>query len=254
MGMLDGKVVIVTGGGHGIGRAYSQRIAKDGASVVVADIDEQAAREVAGDIEELGGRALAVKVDVVSLESARSMAAAAVERYGGMDGIVNNAAIFATIPIARVGFEAIDEVEWDRVMEVNVKGIWQCCKAVVPLMRERGGGSIVNISSSTIFNGSPTRVHYVASKAAVIGITRVLARELGDDNIRVNAIAPGNTLSEEGAGDDIVKYREAAAAARAIKRVQRPADLVGAIAFLLSDDAAFITGQTLAVDGGSVLH
>jgi 3-oxoacyl-[acyl-carrier protein] reductase len=182
------------------------------------------------------------------------MAAATIERFGRIDVLVTNAAVFATIPISRVAFDQISEDEWDRVMTVNVKGVWLCCRAVVPAMRRRGGGSIVNISSGTVFNGSPGRVHYVASKAAVVGITRVLARELGGDNIRVNAIAPGNTLSEENPTEEIVRMREAAAASRALKRVQRPQDLVGAVQFLLSDDAAFITGQTLLVDGGTVLH
>ena len=254
MGQLDGKTVVVTGGGHGIGRAYSERFGREGARVVVAELDEAAARDVADNIERAGGEALAVPTDVASWDSAQAMAERAVERFGGIDGLVNNAAIFSTIPIARVGFEQIDEGEWDRVMEVNVKGVWLCCRAVVPAMRRRGGGSIVNIASGTVFNGTPTRVHYVASKAAVVGITRVLSRELGGDNIRVNAIAPGNTLSEENPSPEILRMREAAVAARSLKRVQRPDDIVGSVLFMLSDDAAFITGQTLLVDGGTALH
>jgi 3-oxoacyl-[acyl-carrier protein] reductase len=254
MGQLDGKTVVVTGGGHGIGRAYSERFSREGARVVVAELDEAAARDVADNIERAGGEALAMPTDVASWSSAQAMAERAVERFGGIDGLVNNAAIFSTIPIARVGFEQIDEGEWDRVMEVNVKGVWLCCRAVVPAMRRRGGGSIVNIASGTVFNGTPTRVHYVASKAAVVGITRVLSRELGGDNIRVNAIAPGNTLSEENPSPEILRMREAAVPARSLKRVQRPDDIVGSVLFMLSDDAAFITGQTLLVDGGTALH
>ena len=254
MGQLDGKTVVVTGGGHGIGRAYSERFGREGARVVVAELDEAAARDVADNIERAGGEALAMPTDVASWSSAQAMAERAVERFGGIDGLVNNAAIFSTIPIARVGFEQIDEGEWDRVMEVNVKGVWLCCRAVVPAMRRRGGGSIVNIASGTVFNGTPTRVHYVASKAAVVGITRVLSRELGGDNIRVNAIAPGNTLSEENPSPEILRMREAAVSARSLKRVQRPDDIVGSVLFMLSDDAAFITGQTLLVDGGTALH
>ena len=254
MGQLGGKTVVVTGGGHGIGRAYSERFGREGARVVVAELDEAAARDVADNIERAGGEALAVPTDVATWSSAQAMAERAVERFGGIDGLVNNAAIFSTIPIARVGFEQIDEGEWDRVMEVNVKGVWLCCRAVVPAMRRRGGGSIVNIASGTVFNGTPTRVHYVASKAAVVGITRVLSRELGGDNIRVNAIAPGNTLSEENPSPEILRMREAAGSARSLKRVQRPDDIVGSVLFMLSDDAAFITGQTLLVDGGTALH
>jgi len=222
--------------------------------VVVADVDGPAADRVAEEIRATAGEALPVQVDVSKYDSVQALARQASESFGGIDGLVNNAAIFATIPISRVRFEEIPEQEWDRVMEVNVKGVWLCCRAMVPEMRKRGGGSIVNIASGTVFHGNPTRLHYVASKAAVVGITRVLSRELGADNIRVNAIAPGNTLSEENPTPEIIRMREAAVAARSLKRLQRPEDLVGAVLFMLSDDAAFITGQTLLVDGGSTLH
>jgi 3-oxoacyl-[acyl-carrier protein] reductase len=251
---MTGKTVIVTGSGHGIGRAYAERISAEGANVVVADLDGPAVEQVAGDLEEMGGQALPVQVDVASASSVQEMAARAVERFGAIDGLVNNAAVFSTIPISRVGFELIDEAEWDLVMSVNVKGVWNCCKAVVPAMRKRGGGSIVNISSASILHAGGGRMHYVASKAAVLGISRVLARELGGDNIRVNTIAPGNTLSEDDPTPEVVAIREAAIAARSLKRLQTPADLVGTVAFLLSDDAAFITGQMLVVDGGTNLH
>src|SRR5579871_692098 len=190
--LLEGKVAIVTGGGHGIGRAYCLGIAREGGRVVVADVDGAAADQVA---EEIGPQALAVRADVASLASCRDLAQRTLDTFGQIDGLVNNAAIFATIPISRVGFQEIDEAEWDRVMEVNVKGVWNCCRAVAPAMQERKQGSIVNISSSTVLNGSAGRIHYVASKAAVLGFSRVLARELGPDNIRVNTIAPGSTLS-----------------------------------------------------------
>ncbi|MCC6177092.1 MAG: glucose 1-dehydrogenase [Chloroflexi bacterium] len=254
VGLLGGKTVIVTGGGHGIGRAYCLHFGREGASVVVADLDGAAAESVAEEVRTAGGRALGLQANVASWDSARTMATRAVAEFGAIHGLVNNAAIFATIPISRVGFEEIDEDEWDRVLDVNTKGVWLCCRAVVPSMRRAGGGSIVNIASGTVFNGNPTRLHYVASKAAVVGITRVLARELGDDNIRVNTIAPGNTLSEDNPSAETVAMRANAARARALKRVQRPEDVVGAVAFFLSDDAAFITGQTLIVDGGNNLH
>ena len=253
MARMTGKTVIVTGAGHGIGRAYAARLSTEGANVVVADLDGPATEQVAGDLEELGGQALPVQVDVASWSSVQNLSERAVARFGGVDGLVNNAAVFSTIPISRVGFEKIDEAEWDLVMSVNVKGVWNCCRAVVPAMRARGG-SIVNISSASILHAGGGRLHYVASKAAVLGISRVLARELGGDNIRVNTIAPGNTLSEDDPTPETVALREAAIAARSLKRLQTPADLVGAVLFLLSDDAAFISGQMLVVDGGTNLH
>jgi 3-oxoacyl-[acyl-carrier protein] reductase len=251
---MTGKTVIVTGAGHGIGRAYATRLATEGASVVVADLDGPAAEQVAETIATDGGDALAVQVDTASFPSAQTLAERAAAHFGGVDGLVNNAAVFSTIPISRVGFERIDEAEWDLVMSVNVKGVWNCCRAVAPKLRARGGGSIVNISSASFLHGGGGRLHYVASKAAVLGISRVLARELGSDNIRVNTIAPGNTLSEDAPTPEIIAIREAAISARALKRLQTPDDLVGTVVFLLSDDAAFITGQTIVVDGGTTLH
>ncbi|MCC7371227.1 MAG: SDR family oxidoreductase [Chloroflexi bacterium] len=251
---MAGKVVVVTGGGHGIGQAYCERLAAEGASVVVADLDGASARQVAAAIVADGGDALGVQVDVASFPSVQALAAQVVERYGGLDGLVNNAAVFATIPISRVGFEEIDETEWDLVMSVNVKGVWNCCRALAPALRARGGGSIVNICSASILHAGGGRMHYVASKAAVFGISRTLARELGGDNIRVNSLAPGNTLSEVDPTPEIVAMREAAIAARSLKRLQRPADMVGTVVFLLSDDSAFMTGQLLVVDGGSTFH
>ena len=251
---LEGKVAIVTGGGHGIGAEYCRAFAREGARVVVADIDEAAAEVVARELAGAGHQALAVRVDVASYESAKHMADRTTQAFGRIDVLMNNAAVFATIPISRGGFEDISEEAWDRVMAVNVKGIWQCCRAVVPQMRRQQSGSIINISSSTALNNNGGRIHYVASKAAVIGFTRTLAREVGDDNIRVNAIAPGSTLSEANPTPEIIKMREAPVQQRAIKRVQRPSDLLGAAVFLASDESAFITGQTLVVDGGGIMY
>jgi 3-oxoacyl-[acyl-carrier protein] reductase len=251
---LQDRVAIVTGGGHGIGRAYALGLAGEGARVLVADLDLAAAEETARQIEAAGGQALAVRTDVAEVESTEAMARAAAERWGRIDILVNNAAVFATVPISRVGFEQISSDEWDRLMAVNVRGVWLCCRAVVPYLRRQGKGKIVNISSSTVLDGSPTRVHYVASKAAVIGLTRTLARELGDANVCVNVLLPGSTLSEAEPTEEVLRMRARPAQQRAFKRVQRPDDLVGTMLFLCSDDSDFITGQSLVCDGGGVLN
>ena len=251
---LEGKVAIVTGGGNGIGRAYARGLAAAGARVVVSDLDLEAAQKVAAEIEADGGDALAVATDVADEAACADMVSAAVERFGRIDVLVNNAALFNTIPIARGGFEEIEVDEWDRVMTVNVRGTWLPTRAVAPQMREHGSGSVINVSSGTALKGSAGRAHYVASKAAVLGLTRTMARELGKDNIRVNVVAPGSTLSEADPSEDVVKRREAAAASRALARVQTPEDLVGAVVFFASDASSFITGQTLVVDGGSFMH
>ncbi len=252
--LLENKVVIVTGAGHGIGRAYSHGIAREGGKVVVADIDGAAADTVAEEISGEGGQALAVQSDVSKLASCQDLANEALKRFGQIDGLINNAAIFATIPISRVGFQDISEDEWDRVMDVNVKGVWLCSRAVAPAMQERKQGSIVNIASGTVLNGSAGRIHYVASKAAVVGFSRVLARELGPDNVRVNTIAPGSTLSEADVTDEVLKLRQANVGARALKRVERPDDLVGTALYLLSDLSGFVTGQMIVVGGGDVMY
>lgn len=252
--MIEGlkeKVVIVTGGGHGIGRVYCHGFADAGARVIVADIDAPAAERVAGEvIQQFDGKALAVKVDVASESSTKDMATIAVDKFGRIDVLANNAAIFATIPMNRGGIDSIDPAEWDRMMLVNLKGLFFCCRAVLPFMRRQKSGKIINISSGTVLNGSAGRIHYVTSKAGVIGFTRTLAREVGDDNINVNAIAPGSTLSEENPSEDVLKMRGARVGDRALKRVQLPKDLVGTMLFLASPLSDFMTGQTLAVDGG----
>ncbi len=249
---LKDKVTIVTGGGHGIGRAYCHGFAEAGAKVVVADIDAPAAEKVAGEVvKQFDGRALAAGVDVANEQSAKAMAQLALEKFGSIDILVNNAAIFATIPMNRGGIDTIDPAEWDRLMAVNLKGLFFCCRAVLPTMRKQKSGKIVNISSGTALTGSAGRIHYVTSKAGVIGFTRTLAREVGDDNINVNAIAPGSTLSEDNPTEEILKMRGARVADRCLKRVQLPKDLVGTVLFLCSPLSDFMTGQTVAVDGGT---
>ena len=248
---LKNRVVIVTGGGHGIGKAYCLGFGKAGSRAVVADIDQSAAEQVAAQVtRDTGAQALALHVDVADEESTKKMAAATLERFGGIDVLINNAAIFATIPMNRGRIEEIAPEEWDKLMAVNLKGVFFCSRAVLPTMRKQKSGKIINIASGTVFNGSPGRIHYVTSKAGTIGFTRTLAREVGGDNIQVNVLAPGNTLSEENPSDEMLRFRQSSIGNRALKRVQVPQDLVGAMLFLASPLSDFITGQTVNVDGG----
>lgn len=254
MGKLDGRVAIVTGGGNGIGIRYCKAIAGEGSAVVVAELDGKAAVRVADEIEEDGGRALAVQTDVSDSKSVASMVEQAVAKFGKVDILVNNAAIFATIPISRVGIEELSEEEWDAVYRVNMKGMFLVTKAVVPHMKKERYGKIVNIGSSSMFEGIGGRIHYTSAKAAVVGFTRVLAHELGDYNICVNTLAPGSTLSEANPTPEVVAMRESASKRRVIKRVQTPDDLVGPMLFLVSPDSDFMTGQLMAVEGGGYFY
>ena len=254
MAMIEGlkdKVVIVTGGGHGIGKAYCLGLGRSGSRVVVADIDKPAADQVSAEVlQQNGAQALALHTDVADERSTKEMAAAVLQHFGRIDVLINNAAIFATIPMNRGRIETIDPAEWDRLMAVNLKGLFFCCRAVLPSMRAQKSGKIINIASGTVFAGSPGRIHYVTSKMATIGFTRTLAREVGDDNINVNVLAPGNTLSEENPSQEVIRLRESSAGLRALKRVQMPQDVVGAMLFLASALSDFMTGQTVNVDGG----
>ena len=247
--MLEGKVAIVTGGGGGLGAGYCRALAAEGASVIVADIAERGAKEIA---EEVGG--LAVQVDVSDPSSVRNMVARGMEQYGRIDILINNAALFIELVRTRKPFDEIPVEEWDRVMAVNVRGTWLCCKAVAPVFRQQGSGVIINISSGTIYFGAPGIMHYVTSKAAVWGMTRVLARELGDAGVRVNSITPGLTSSE--AVREVYPHEtlEASAQSRIFKREETGDDLVGTVLFLCSDASKFITGQTVNVDGGGYMH
>ncbi|SLN32741.1 (S)-1-Phenylethanol dehydrogenase [Roseivivax jejudonensis] len=251
---LEDRVAIVTGAGHGIGKAYARELALNGAKVVIAELDERAALKVAEDLAADGHETLGLKVDVSSAADLDTMATQTIERFGRIDILVNNAAIFSTVPMSRAGFDTIEEDEWDAMMRVNVKGPWLASRAVIPHMRARNYGKIINISSGTALKGAPTRIHYVTSKAGILGFTKTLAKEVGDANICVNCVAPGNTLAEENPDDSVVAMREKAKGARALKRVQTPEDLTGAIVFFASSESDFITGQTLVVDGGSHMH
>jgi NAD(P)-dependent dehydrogenase (short-subunit alcohol dehydrogenase family) len=250
---LRGKVAIITGGAQGIGKAYALRLAEEGARVVVVDINEGS--QVKTEIEAKGGEAIAIRTDVSREESTKSMSQAAIEHFGRIDILVNNAGLF--VSLGKKCFYEISESEWDQVMGVNLKGLFLCCKAVYPYMKQQGRGKIINVSSSTVFMGSPGFVHYVTSKGGIIAFTRSLARELGDDGISVNAVAPGLTVSDGVQGNPTMYPEEAlrlAAAGRCFKRNESPDDLTGVVAFLASDESDFITGQTIVVDGGAVLH
>jgi NAD(P)-dependent dehydrogenase (short-subunit alcohol dehydrogenase family) len=251
MEKLKGKVAIVTGAGSGIGKALARRLAADGASIVIADVEkfDQAAAEIA---KATGTRTLGLQIDVSSESDVTRMAAETAKAFGRIDILVNNAAVFSTIKLKP--FEEIGVDEWRKVMDVNIMGVALCCRACVPHMRKGGYGRIINLASGAPIKGVPLFLHYISSKGAVIAMTRGLARELGKDGITVNSLAPGFTLSENVAKDPAhVQAGERTKGTRAIARDEKPEDLVGAVSFLASDDAAFITGQTLVVDGGSAM-
>ena len=251
MGRLDGKVAIVTGGGRGIGVEYAKVLAAEGAKVAVTDIvDTETTVNI---IKQAGGEALGIHCDVTDADNIKSMVAETVGNYGRLDILVNNAALFADLK--QGSFLDIDEAEWDRVMQINTRGVFSCSKAAVPEMKKNGYGKIINIASGTVFKGTPMLLHYVSSKGAQVAFTRALAREVGDDGITVNCIAPGLTMSEKVIDDDQwTAVKDGNTASRAIKREQMPEDLIGALVFFSSQDSDFVTGQTLVVDGGSAMH
>jgi 3-oxoacyl-[acyl-carrier protein] reductase len=243
---------IVTGAGQGLGRAFSLALASEAVPVVVADINEHKAKAVSREIESAGGVAVPVVVDVSDPGSVEAMRDSAIESFGGVGVLVNSAAIFSTItmrPFAEIPLE-----EWNRVLDVNVTGTFLCCRAVVPVMTGAKRGKIINISSATVWTGRPWYLHYVTSKAALIGLTRALASEVGAAGITVNAITPGSTQTEIERATITSEARRAMAEATALKRVQLPGDLAGVMLFLASAASDFITGQTINVDGGYAFH
>ena len=248
----SGIVAIVTGGAMGIGLAIVRALLAEGAKVVIADsADAAQAAEAEG-----GARkgVIGVSCDVSSRSDTEAMASAALEAFGRIDVLVNNAGIYSSLEMTP--FEDLDVDEWRHVLEVNVIGQAMASRAVVPAMRRQGGGSIVNLSSGTPFKGVPFLLHYVASKGAVNAMTRALAKELGAADIRVNGVAPGFTLSDGVRANphQMEKLREVSRQARVIQRDQHPQDIVGAVIFFASQDSAFVTGQTLVVDGGAFFH
>ncbi|MFC2008392.1 SDR family NAD(P)-dependent oxidoreductase, partial [Chloroflexota bacterium] len=251
---LNDRVAIVTGGGIGIGKAYSFGLASEGAKVVVADIDFEAAKTVAREIEQQGREALPVETDVSDQNSTLAMAEKTVGRFGKIDILVNNAALFTALGPPKP-WDEIDVAEWDRVMAVNLRGLFLCSRAVVPHMKAQGKGKIINISSGLAYRGIAGRIHYITSKAGVLGFTRALARELAGQNINVNAIAPGFTLSEGIIARGGSASQQRSAELRAMRCVQTdlyPEDLVGTLVFLASNDSDFVCGQTIVADGGVV--
>jgi 3-oxoacyl-[acyl-carrier protein] reductase len=249
---LTGRTVIITGGGKGIGKVYSEEFARAGARVVAADIDGAAAKSVADALCAQGLNAVGLAVDIASEVSAAAMAKDALERFGAIDVLINNASLMSVLP--RRSWLEIPVEEWDRVMAVNLRGMFLSCRAAFPAMKAQGRGKIVNISSSRVWEGTPNRLHYTTSKAGVIGFTRALAREVGEFGITVNAVTPGMTQSETQVASSSGNYLAARVAGRAIERVQVPADLVGAVMFLSSAASDFMTGQTINVDGGKAMH
>ncbi len=247
--LLDQRTIIVTGGATGIGQAFAVQCAAQGANVVVADMNE--ADETVQLIEAAGGQAIAVRVDVSDQVSVDAMAAAALQRFGRIDGLINNAAYFREVKLTP--FEEIDPAIWERIFRVNVQGVWNCCKAVMPAMRDQKSGAIVNIASVVAVAGQPGYLHYVASKGAVLAMTKGLAKECGASNVRVNVIAPGFVITDATKNRPI-EWQQSFLKARAISREQRPDDLVGTAIYMLSDLSAFVSGQTIVVDGGHIMY
>jgi len=252
--LLKDKVAIITGAGQGIGRSYALGFANEGAKVVIADINGENGQNVVDKINADGGEALAVQTDVSNEQKTLELAKKAMDKFGQIDILINNAAVFAKEGLKP--WNAWTSEEWDRAFAVNVKGMWLCCKAVIPFMSTQGKGKIINISSGTVLVGAPLLLNYVATKGAIVAFTRSLASELGDSNICVNAIAPGFTMSE-GASNmpgmppgfiDMLK------AGQCFKREEQPEDLVGTAVYLASDWSDFVTGQLIVVDGGFARH
>ncbi len=250
---LNDRVAIITGGAEGIGKAYSLGFAREGAKVVVADINLQAADSLAEELNKRGSDALAVKTDVSKITEVEEMARKTLERFGRIDILLNNAAMYLRNKAVRSKTWEMDPEDWERVISVNLTGVFLCCRAVLPDMVKRKSGKIINVASSLAFFGTGQFTHYVASKGGVVGFTRSLAREVGEYNINVNSLCPGYTLS--GNPSSLTEEdRQIEVPARALKRAEYPDDLVGTAVYLASADSDFVTGQAIVVDGGHVMH
>lgn len=248
---LKGKVVVVTGAGQGIGKAYSRRLAEEGAQVLMVDINEKAVREAAAELREASLDVQGWALDVARAEDVKRFADELSEQHPRIDGLVNNAAIFSSLKL--MPFWEIDPAQWDQVMAVNVRGPWMLVTALLPMLRAAGGASVVNIGSDAVWMGKPGYLHYVVSKAAVYGMTHAMARELGADNIRVNTLSPGFTTTEVPRETFTEAQLTGILKSQALQRVASTGDMVGVVSFLMSEDSRWITGQTLHVTGG-LLH
>jgi 3-oxoacyl-[acyl-carrier protein] reductase len=248
IGVQD-RVVVITGAGQGIGRVFAHAFAAYGAIAVVADLNKDKADAVAQEIKAMGRKAVAVAVDIGSFESVQAMAKTVVDAHGRIDVLVNNAGIFSTLEMRP--FWEIPLDEWNKVLHVNVTGVMLATRAVIPYMQERKWGRIINISSASILLGRPNYTHYTTSKAALVGMTRSMARELGNVGITVNAVMPGATQTEIPRKTVSPQQREAIVARQCVPRTQAPQDLVGAVVFLATEGSGFMTGQVMNVDGGA---
>ncbi|MGH7824932.1 MAG: SDR family NAD(P)-dependent oxidoreductase [Candidatus Binatia bacterium] len=251
---LQNKVTIITGAAHGIGKAYARRFAQEGSRVVIADIDNEAGEAAAKTLVDAGCSAWVRTTDVRSYPNVEGLMRETVDRFGRIDVLLNNAAVYVTQKLWKGAVEELALDEWDRVLEVNLKGVFLCCKAAIPIMKQQHSGKIINIASGTFFSGSGDMPHYTTAKGGVVALTRVMARQLGAWNINVNCMTPGSTMSEESITDDVLKRREGSMDKRCFKRVETPADIVGTALFLASSDSDFVTGQLLVVEGGGIMH
>ncbi|HEY7557966.1 MAG TPA: SDR family NAD(P)-dependent oxidoreductase [Candidatus Binatia bacterium] len=251
---LKDKVAIITGAAHGIGRAYARRFAEEGAHVVIADIDTPGGEATAKAIIDSGFSAWARGTDVRDFTNLQGLMQDTLTRYGRIDVLLNNAAIYVTQNLWKGPVEELEIGEWDRVIEVNLKGVFLCCKAAIPIMKQQKSGKIINIASGTFFSGSGDMPHYTTAKGGVVALTRVMARQLGQWGINVNCMTPGSTMSEENVTAEVLARRQGGTDKRAFKRVEIPADIVGTALFLASSDSDFVTGQLLVVEGGGIMH
>jgi len=251
---LENKVAIVTGSARGMGRVFALRLAREGAKVTICDVLDCA--PVAKEIEALGGEVLALKTDVTSEKDTAAMAQKTVDRFGRIDILVNNAAVIGAIEVKDFAkpVDKIVSADWDRILAVNIKGVFLSSKAVIPYMKKQGGGKIVNMASTVAFTGLPDFIHYSTSKGGVLTMTRGLAMALGEFNINVNAVAPGLVMTEAMQAAFNAEYSGMVVGHQLLKRKIEPEDVAGAVLFLASDEAAMITGQTLAVNGGEYMH
>ena len=251
---LQDKVAIITGAAHGIGKAYARRFAEEGARVVIADVDAAGGEATAKAISDSGGAAWSRPTDVRSFANIQGLIHETVKSFGRIDVLLNNAAIYVTQKLWKGPVEELALEEWDRVIEVNLKGVFLCCKATIPIMKQQKSGKIINIASGTFFSGSGDMPHYTTAKGGVVALTRVMARQLGEWGINVNCMTPGSTMSEESVSDEVLTRRQGSMEKRAFRRIETPSDIVGTAVFLASSDSDFVTGQLLVVEGGGIMH